>query len=144
MQKKITEELFNELKEIEKIEIYLQENCAEMTNRPFCEQLAGLLREKGLEKSAVIADSGLNVTYAYQIFEGKRNPSRDKVIALAFGFKSSLAEMQRMLHCSENAGLYPRDKRDSAVIFCVNKRYGLMELNEILYELQLPLLEQRD
>jgi hypothetical protein len=144
MQRKITEELLAELKEIEKIETYLQENRLEMSDLPFHEWLSGALREKELEKSAVIAASGLNITYAYQIFSGKRKPSRDKVIALGFGFGFSLAEMQQMLKHSENAGLHPRDKRDSVMIFCINKGYGLMDLNEILYELKLPLLEQGD
>jgi hypothetical protein len=144
MQKKLTEELFAELKEIEKIEVYLQENRSEMLDRTFQVWLSDMLREKKLKKSAVIAASGLNVTYAYQIFAGKRKPSRDKVIALGFGFKPSLAEMQNMLKYSENTGLYPRDKRDSVIIFCVNKGYGIIELNEILYELKLPLLEQGD
>jgi hypothetical protein len=144
MQKKLTEELLAELKEIEKIEIYLQKNRSEMLNRTFQVWLSDMLRKKKLEKSAVIKASGLNVTYAYQIFAGIRKPSRDKVIALGFGFKPSLAEMQDMLKYSENTELYPRDIRDSVIILCVNKGYGIIRLNEILYELKLPLLEQGD
>ena len=41
-----------------------------------------LLEEKSLKKSTVIKNSELNEIYGYQIFSGKRIPSRDKLISI--------------------------------------------------------------
>ena len=56
------------------------------------------LREKNLPKADVARQSNLNQAYVYQIFPGRKYPSRDKVIALAFGMpamqKAFLSELQ--------------------------------------------------
>ena len=56
-----------------------------------------LLEEKSLKKSTVIKNSELNEIYGYQIFSGKRIPSRDKLISISFGLELSLEETQTLL-----------------------------------------------
>ena len=55
--------------------------------------------------------------YGYQIFDGSKTPSRDKVIAIALAMQLTLDEANRLLHLSNNGILYPKIKRDSIIIF---------------------------
>ena len=43
--------------------------------------------------------------YAYQLFNGTRKPSRDKVIQLAFGFGLSVDDTQELLKVARQAPL---------------------------------------
>ena len=58
-------------------------------------------------------DSNIQKNYGYQIFDGSKTPSRDKVIALALAMQLTLDEANRLLHLSNNGILYPKIKRDS-------------------------------
>ncbi|HWR30381.1 MAG TPA: XRE family transcriptional regulator, partial [Negativicutes bacterium] len=82
-----------------------------------------------------------NKTYAYHVFSGEKNPSRDKVIALGFGFQMSVEDMQRLLRFSGNRALYPRDKRDSVIRFAVNKAKDIISCNVLLNDLGLNVLD---
>lgn len=55
--------------------------------------------------------SQLDRAYVYQIFSGEKTPSRDKLIAIAFGMNLSDEETQKMLKLSGNRELYARDQR---------------------------------
>lgn len=57
---------------------------ANPSKRSLAEYLQQLLDEKGLERSKVVREAGLNDTFGYQIFKGTRKASRDKVLQLAF------------------------------------------------------------
>ncbi|MDO4443650.1 MAG: helix-turn-helix transcriptional regulator, partial [Slackia sp.] len=59
--------------------------------------LDDLLEEKGLARIDVVRAAGLNETFGYQIFKGQRNPSRDKVLQIAFAMRLDLRETNRLL-----------------------------------------------
>ncbi len=63
--------------------------------------LQQLLDEKGLERSKVVREAGLNDTFGYQIFKGTRKASRDKVLQLAFAMQLGLRETDRLLQEQE-------------------------------------------
>lgn len=52
---------------------------------PLPEYLQGLCRERGLLPEQVIRKAQIDRTYGHQFFNGRRNPSRDKLIQLAVG-----------------------------------------------------------
>ena len=52
----------------------------------FHEYLRQLCRDRGEIAERVIKRAGIDRTYGHQLFSGRRKPSRDKVIQLAFGF----------------------------------------------------------
>lgn len=141
MRNKLTEELYQEIKRTHDIESYLDCNHSELSDRPFYDYLNGLLETRGCKKSDVIARSCLNKTYAYHVFSGERKPSRDKVIALGFGFQLGVEDMQQLLRYSGNRALYPRDKRDSVILFAVNKAKDVIACNVLLNDLGLDILE---
>ena len=84
---KTTDELAHEISRSDNILDYLAENRSEMQLDSLPEYLEGWLKQKNCSKADVVRRSNLNKAYVYQIFLGRKYPSRDKVIALAFGLE---------------------------------------------------------
>lgn len=127
-----TEELKHRIKNATDIDDYLNRNRRHMLSCSLHEYLGALLTEKKISKPEVIRNSLLDRTYAYQIFSGEKKPSRDKVIALGFGFKLSCEEAQKMLKLSGNRELYARDERDAVILFALQRSKTIDETNEML------------
>ena len=92
-----------------------------------------LLAQKKLKRSDVVRAAGLNETFGYQIFKGQRNPSRDKVLQIAFAMALSLRETNRLLKAGGANELYCKNRRDAIMIFCIDHAYSLQKTNEELY-----------
>ena len=103
--------------------------------------LAALIVEKKVKKADVIARSGIEPHYAYQIFSGMKLPTRDKVLMLCFGFSLSPEEAERLLKLTGYAQLYSKDLRDNALLFGLTKKMNVIDMNSILYDLELELLQ---
>ncbi len=114
------------------IDEYLDENQEYMLNQSLREHLNALLVQKGLLVADVARESQLDRKYVYQIFDGKKHPSRDKLIAIAFGLGLDEEETQRMLKVSGNKELYVRNKRDAVILFALQRKKTLMETNDLL------------
>lgn len=104
-----------------------------ITSRSAAEYLNYLLDKKGLKRAAVIKAAGLNETFGYQIFKGERQGSRNKMLQLAFAMGLSLQETNRLLQAAHVNALYPKDRRDAIIIFCLDKGYSLTEVECELY-----------
>lgn len=104
-----------------------------ITSRSAAEYLNYLLDKKGLKRAAVIKAAGLNETFGYQIFKGERQGSRNKMLQLAFAMQLSLTETNRLLQAARVNELYPKDRRDAIIIFCLDKGYTLREAECELY-----------
>ena len=140
--KKTTEELLNILKSKRSYDDFLKEQIDELYFASISEYLEILLAQKALKKSDVITKANLDKSYAYQIFNGnKTNPSRDKLIMLAFGMDLNLDETRKLLKISNVSDLYIRNPRDAAIIFCIENKLDLIRTNEKLDELSLAPLE---
>jgi transcriptional regulator with XRE-family HTH domain len=137
---KTTDELDHEIKAATDVEDFLTANNGELLNQSLSEHLAYLLTQKGVSKSTVIRNSLLDRKYAYQIFSGDKTPSRDKLIAIAFGLSLSVDETQRLLKQSGNRELYSRDKRDAVILFVLNKHGKITDANQMLYANNLSTL----
>lgn len=131
---KTTEELEKQLSGTGCLSDYLEENAELLKKRTIAEQLGRRLEERGLTRADVIAGCGLNDIYVHQIFAGKCKPSRDKVICLAFGMQLTAQETQALLKDCGYAALYARDRRDSIILYALDNKRSLMELNESLYD----------
>lgn len=104
------------------------------------EYLAQLIKQYSLDKSDIIIKSNLPRTYAYQIFNGTRNPGKDKLLALCLSMDLSLSETQRALSIADLGNLYANRKRDAIIIFSINKKLGLNQANVLLTDLEeLPI-----
>ena len=85
-------------------------------------------------KSKIIEESGIERIYCYQIFNGKKHPSRNKILALIFALGAEIDEAQRLLYLGGVNKLYPRDKRDSIIIFAIENKKTLNETDEMLFD----------
>lgn len=140
MEPKSTEELNHEIKIATDIDDYLIENKENMLSQRLPEHLTLLLENKGISRADVVRGSLLDRAYVYQIFSGEKTPSRDKLIALAFGLCLSDGETQKMLKLSCNRELYARDERDALILFALQQHKTIYETNEILSDHNMALL----
>ena len=138
---KTTDELAHEIQEAGDILSYFEANQREMQIGSFPEYLEQWLAGKGLSRADVVRRSNLNKAYVYQIFSGKKYPSRDKVIALAFGLGLTPSETQTLLKQAGYRELYPRDPRDALLLFAFSQGMTLINANELLYDHEVEVLE---
>ena len=131
MSEPLTEELLDELLSASDLNKYLEEH--EPHALSLAEYLQQLLDEKGLERSRVVRMANLNDTFGYQIFQGTRHPSRDKVLQIAFAMALTLRETNRALTAAGVSELYCKDRRDAIIIFCLDRGCSLQKVNEELY-----------
>lgn len=137
---KTTDELNHEIKTATDIEDYLAKNKEHMLSCSLSEHLKRLLSQKKLSRADVVRGSFLGRTYVYQIFSGEKVPSRDKLIAIAFGMGLSDEETQTMLKLSGYKELYARDARDALLLFSLQQKKTIFETNELLDDHSLAIL----
>ena len=107
---------------------------------PLTKYLQELCEERDVVPEQVIKKAQIDRTYGHQIFNGTRNPSRDKLIQLAVGFGLSLDETQILLKKAGKSVLYSKIKRDAACIYGISHGMSMMELQELLLSVDVPLL----
>lgn len=138
---KRTDELVHELKTTSNILDYLEKNTAEMQQDSLSNYLNQWLITKDRSKADVVRGSNLTKAYVYQIFLGRKYPSRDKVIALAFGLDLTTDETQILLKQAGYRELYPRDPRDALLIFAIERKLNIIDTNELLFDHNIEVLE---
>jgi len=106
----------------------------------FAGYISYTINERGLNKADIISKSLIERTYGYQIMNGVKNAGRDKIIALCLSAGMSLKEVQRGLEIAKEGVLYPRDGRDSVIIFAINNGYSVRKLNDLLTESGFEIL----
>ena len=115
------------------LEKWVQENEEELKDISLAEYLNELLEQYGTKKSHIIQNANVDTTYAYQIFQGKKErPDRDILLQLAFGFGLSVQETGHLLYYGGANNLYPRVKRDAYIMFALHNKFNLHRVNELL------------
>lgn len=138
---KTTDELAHEIWEASNILDYFEKNQQEMQLGSFSEYLEQWLKKKQVTRADVVRRSNMQKAYVYEIFSGKKYPSRDKVITLAFGLGLDGEETQKLLKQAGYRELYPRDPRDALLLFALGKRMPLIDTNQLLYDHEIEVLE---
>ena len=123
------DKLHAQIEETESFSEFWERHKDQIIQKPLSEYLCTLLEEKKLKRSDVVVRTGLDRAYVYQIFAGKKNPSRDKLITIAFGMKLREEEAQRMLQLSGHRELWPKDERDALLLFAIQRRMSLEEVH---------------
>lgn len=138
---KTTEELTNILAEKKNINRYIAENKNEFSVPSFTEQLKYHMQIRNIKRSEVLAQTLIYSRYGYEIFDGKKKPTRDKVLQLCLALLLSLTESQHLLNAAGVSELYPRSIRDSIIIHCILTHKTVIECNELLHSQQELSLE---
>jgi|SRR5699024_11656667 len=99
-----------------------------------CEYILEVCKDKDCGKSKIIRNSDIHRTYGYQILNGNRLPSRDKLLQICVGNKFSLEETNKALTIANLGILYAKELRDSIIIYSLNNKLNLLEANIILDE----------
>lgn len=118
----------------------LDENETAFVQPSVSEYLKELCEKYHITPAQLIRNAHIERTYGYQILNGTRNPSRDKLLQLAFGLGLSLEETQNLLKRSEKSPLYAKVKRDAVCVFGLSHGLRLFEVQELLTSVELPLL----
>ena len=141
MNKKDTVYLQEELRKTNNLELFEEENDAELCIQTVPEYLNQLLTKCNKKKTEIGKRANLDESYMCQIFSGRRNTKRDKLLQLALGFPLTLEETQRLLRLGGYSELYVRRKRDAYLMFALEKEYDVMQTNALLYEKGVEILE---
>ena len=134
MSDKTTSDLRQELMEDNSIDTYLQGNAALFVNQDVVALLTELYEQKHLTKAALARQAGMSEVYLHQVFAGRRNPSRDRLLCLCIGLEATVDETQQLLRQAGFAQLYPRVRRDAIILHAIAHRTPLSLVNDKLYE----------
>lgn len=140
MKEKHTSTLFLELEKNGTFAKFAEVNEESFIQSDFAEYISLLSMEKEMTPIQIIKNAQIDRVYGHQLFSGVRKPSRDKVLQLAFGFGLSLEETQKLLRMADKSSLYPKIKRDAAIIYGLNNRMQISEMQEFLFSLDLPVI----
>lgn len=138
--KKSTEELTNEIIKASDIKTYIDDNDSNFINKAFHAFLMDIIVEKNFDNKNIIEKSNLNRVYFYHLLSGKRKPSRNKIIQLAFGLELTLEETQRLLKVSRMKELYSKIKRDAIIIYALSNAMSLVDTEILLEEEEEELI----
>ena len=106
----------------------------------FCEYINKLCAEKDVSAESVLKKTDIERTYGHQLFRGIRKPTRDRVIQFGFGFEMDYDDMQKLLSIARKSPLYPKIKRDAIIIFALKNKYSVIDVQNALYDMGIPLL----
>jgi len=136
-----TDELLKTIKNSRSVKDALAANESEFIEVNLSEYLEQVLTEKNLKKAEVIEASGLAREYAYQIFSGKKLPSRKKLLQICIGMQLTIEEAQTLLKRNGFSPLYPRVKFDGVILYALEKKMTLDQANDLLYDNDLETFE---
>ena len=139
-QKLSTEELLRLLFMESSLESLLSRSESSVRTVAFPAYISALCDERGETHERVIKRANIEKSYGHQVFAGRRNPSRDTVLRLAFGLELDYEGAQKLLKAARKSLLYPRVKRDLIVVYCLHHHYSVIECEILLERYQLPLL----
>ncbi len=134
-----TKELLHHLSKAHNIGTFLSEFENEFHQLSCKEFINGIIQQKQLSIASIARKSG-HGDYVYKVINGERTPSRDVLISIAIGMGLSFEETQLLLRIAKAATLDPRDRRDSVIIYGIQKQFNIDKLNDLLYEMQQQTL----
>lgn len=119
---------------------YLDENEKSLMTPTLIEYLDTLCKERNMVREHVISRAGIERGFGHQLFRGSRKPSRDNALRLAFGFGLDVEETQKLLRAARRTLLYPRIKRDAAILYGLAHHNTIMEVQTSLNDFGLTML----
>lgn len=113
---------------------YFEENPTSFINVDIKEFWKNAVDTSSKTKSDIINKADMSYCYFYDVINGRKIPSKDKIIRIALAMNLSLDDCQEALRISGKSALYPRIKRDSILIYAINKGYSIYQTNDLLLE----------
>ena len=132
MKEPMTEDLLNEL--LDSLDPAAFASKHKLACRSLPDYLQQLLDERGLRRPEVVRQAGINPTFGYQIFVGQRNPSRNKLLQLAFGMQLGIHDASELLERGGVCRLRPDCRRDLIVAYALYHGLGVEQCDDLLWE----------
>ena len=130
---KNTDDLRQELMESPDLDQFLTDNQEDFDGGRIGETLNALFQKHRISKAALARLSGMSEVYLHQVFAGRRNPSRSRLLCLCFGLDATVEETQLLLkHCG-HAQLYPKNRRDAIILYGLANNMDLFDVNDKLF-----------
>ena len=133
MRQKSTDDLSQELMQAPSIDAYIHDNQSALSEGHVTDLLAALYARNPQSKAALARKVGMSEVYLHQVFSGRRNPSRDRLLCLCVGLEATLEETQQFLKQASYAQLYPRRRRDAIIAYGILHHLPLGEINDKLF-----------
>ena len=143
MKNKQTEKLLDRLNSIKnesELKKYINSSKSKGNSLELSDYILKICKSKGLKKSDIIRNADIYRTYGYEILNGKKLPSRDKLLKICIGNLFNLEQTNRTLTIAQLGILYAKDPRDSIIIYALNNQLNLIDTNIILNEHNLEVL----
>lgn len=137
-----TKDLTDEVRKASNFDRVLERCKSEFVEEDFTRYLDSLMEAHQISKTNLIIRANMDKGYAYQIFRGERAPSREVLLKIAIGLSATLEETKMLLQFGGKSELYPRVKRDAAILFCLEKGYSIIDTQIFLSDRNLPLLKE--
>ena len=130
---KNTDDLRQALMESPNLDQFLAENQDDFNSGKIVEMLSALFQKRKISKAALAKLSGMSEVYLHQVFAGRRNPSRSRLLCLCFGLETTVEETQELLkHCG-HAQLYPKSRRAAIILSGLTNHMDLFDVNDKLF-----------
>ena len=92
-----------------------------------------LFRKRNISKATLAKQSGMSEVYLHQVFAGRRNPSRSRLLCLCFGLQTTVEETQELLKQCSFARLYTKNRRDAIILYGILNGQDLFAVNDKLF-----------
>ena len=135
-----TNNLWQELMKSPNLDQFLSEHEGNFQTGSVCDLLNQLFQKRRISKAALAKQSGMSEVYLHQVFAGRRNPSRNRLLCLCFGLSATLEETQKLLKQCGLAQLYPKDRRDAIILYGLSHSMTLFQINDKLFTEKLDTL----
>ncbi|MBP3901497.1 MAG: hypothetical protein J6D53_08625 [Blautia sp.] len=127
-------EILADIDSTNKMDQYMEHPKVVDSFRSFSHYFQSLPSVRQMDNGELIQRSGLERSYFYQVMKERRSPGRDKVLRLCLAAGLDMKETTRALELSENAVLYPRNRRDIILTVAINQKAGVDDANLLLYK----------
>lgn len=111
---------------------YFSDNDDSFVNEDIKEFWENLIAKNGRSKSNIINKADFSYCYFYDIINGRKMPTKDKVVRLSLAMRLTLEECQKALKISGRSALYPRVCRDSILIYALEHQLTIFRTDELL------------
>lgn len=103
-----------------------------------------LMEKQGVSKNELVFKMNLDESYGRRIFgkcKERRMPTRKILLQCAFLMSLDLIETQRLLEIGQKPRLYGRIRYDAAIIYGIERKMNLEEMNSFLEKIgEKPLV----
>lgn len=132
---KQTSDMIRSLEHSDNIEEYIRKNDDKLHNVSLVNYLSLLLEAKNVSKSHIIHKADIDRVYGYEIFRGKKRPGRNTLLRILLSFEIDISDMQTILKKTGYPALYPKNMRDAILVYGINKKMDVIELNTMLWDM---------